>query len=93
MIIFGFSCSNMQPIIFRQAIKYSKDSIPKTISHISSIGFSGLVFGPAIVGFSAERLGLTFNMYALCFIFILISILMTFLMNQNKVAGVIEKSQ
>ena len=80
MIIFGFSCSNMQPIIFRQAIKYSKDSIPKTISHISSIGFSGLVFGPAIVGFSAEKLGLTFNMYALCFVFISISILTVSLM-------------
>ena len=80
MIIFGFSCSNMQPIIFRQAIKYSKDSIPKTISHISSIGFSGLVFGPAIVGFSAEKIGLTFNMYALCFVFISISILTVSLM-------------
>ena len=82
--IFGFSSSNLGPIVFRQAIKYSKDSIPKTMSHVSSIGMSGFIFGPAIVGFSAERFGLTFNMYVLCFVFISISILMTFLMNQKK---------
>ena len=91
--IFGFSSSNLGPIVFRQAIKYSKDSIPKTMSHVSSIGMSGFIFGPAIVGFSAERFGLTFNMYALCFVFISISILMTFLMNQKKAEGSVEKAK
>ena len=77
--------SNMQPIIFRQAIKFSKESIPKTISHISSIGFSGLIFGPAVVGFSAQKYGLTFNMYVLCIVFFLISMIMAILMSQKKI--------
>ena len=85
MIIFGSMSSNMQPIIFRQAIKFSKESIPKTISHISSIGFSGLIFGPAVVGFSAQKYGLTFNMYVLCIVFFLISMIMAILMSQKKI--------
>ncbi len=88
LIIFGFLTSNLLPISIRQAIKYSKEPLPKTISHISSIGFSGLIFGPAIVGYSAERFGLTFNMYLLCIVFFLISCFMIFLMNKKSLVGV-----
>ena len=84
IIIFGFLTSNLLPISIREALKNSKESLPKTISHISSIGFSGLIFGPAIVGYSAEKIGLTFNMYLLCIVFFTISILMIFLMKEKK---------
>jgi len=84
LIIFGFLTSNLLPISIRQAIKHSKESLPKTISHVSSIGFSGLIFGPAIVGYSAEIFGLTFNMYLICIVFFIISCFMIFLMNEKK---------
>ncbi len=88
LIIFGFLTSNLLPISIRQAIKHSKESLPKTISHVSSIGFSGLIFGPAIVGYSAEKFGLTFNMYLLCIIFFIISCFMIFLMNKKSLVEV-----
>ena len=82
--LFGFFTSNVAPIVYRQAVKVSKKPITETISHVSSIGFSGLIFGPAIVGYSAENLGLTFNMYLLCVVFLISSVIMAYLMNQKK---------
>ena len=82
--LFGFLTSNIMPIIFRQSVKMSSKPIPTTISHITSLGQSGFVFGPAIVGYSAEVNGLTFNVYAFSILFLIISILMIFLMNQSK---------
>ena len=82
--LFGFLTSNIMPIIFRQSVKLSSKPIPTTISHVTSLGQSGFVFGPAIVGYSAEVNGLTFNVYAFSILFLIISILMIFLMNQTK---------
>ena len=83
IILFGFFTSNVAPIVYRQAVKVSKKPIPVTISHVSSMAFSGLIFGPAIVGYSAENLGLTFNMYVLCVVFLISSTIMAYLMNKK----------
>ena len=82
--IFGFLISNVMPIVFRQAVRHSNNPIPITISHISSIAFVGAIFGPAVVGISAETFGLTFNMYALGAIMFLISLLMYLIMFKSK---------
>ena len=76
------------PIIYRQSVKQSPHPIPITISHVSSIAFTGVIFGPAIVGFSAETYGLTFNMYMLGVIIFLISLLMLVVMNSGKMEGI-----
>ena len=84
---FGFLTSNMMPIIIRQSIKMSSRPIPTTISHVTSLGQSGFVFGPAIVGYSAQVNGLTFNVYAFCIIFLITSIILLILMSK-KLVGV-----
>ena len=86
VILFGFLISNVMPIVYRQSVKYSTYPIPVTISHVSSIAFTGVIFGPALVGYSAEKFGLTFNMYLLGFLIFGISSLMLFIMNNTKVA-------
>ena len=88
IILFGFLISNVMPIIYRQSVRHSPHPIPVTISHVSSIAFSGVIFGPAIVGFSAETYGLTFNMYMLGLIMFLISLIMLLVMNNEKMVGV-----
>ena len=88
VILFGFLISNVMPIIYRQSVKYSPHPIPITISHVSSIAFTGVIFGPAIVGFSAEKYGLTFNMYMLGLVMFLISLMMLLIMNNKKMVGV-----
>ena len=52
----------------RQAIKVTTEPISLKVSNLSTLGFSGFIFGPAIVGYTAKNFGLTFNMYILCFI-------------------------
>ena len=93
--IFGFLISNVMPIVFRQAVRHSNNPIPITISHISSIAFVGAIFGPAVVGISAETFGLTFNMYALGAIMFLISLLMYLIMfkSKKKIDNKIQTSQ
>ena len=93
--IFGFLISNVMPIVFRQAVRHSNNPIPTTISHISSIAFVGAIFGPAVVGISAETFGLTFNMYALGVIMFLISLLMYLIMfkSKKKIDNKIQTSQ
>ena len=93
--IFGFLISNVMPIVFRQAVRHSNNPIPITISHISSIAFVGAIFGPAVVGISAETFGLTFNMYALGAIMFLISLLMYLIMfkSNKKIDNKIQISQ
>ena len=72
------------PIVNRQSIKFSPYSIPVTMSHVTSISFTGVIFGPALVGLLAEIFGLTFNMYLLGILMFLISSLMLFIMNTSS---------
>ena len=83
VILFGFLISNVMPIVNRQSIKFSPYSIPVTMSHVTSISFTGVIFGPALVGLSAETFGLTFNMYVLGIIMFLIALLMLFIMRED----------
>ena len=85
VILFGFLVSNVMPIVIRQSVKHSLHPIPITISHVTSISFTGIIFGPALVGFSAEKYGLTFNMYILGFIMFSIATLMLILMNNTNI--------
>ena len=86
VFIFGFLISNVMPIVYRQSIKHSELPIPVTISHVSSIAFTGVIFGPALVGLSAETFGLTFNMYLLGIIMLVISTLMLLIMQNDDLS-------
>jgi predicted MFS family arabinose efflux permease len=84
IFIFGFLISNVMPIVYRESVKHSELPIPITISHVSSIAFTGVIFGPALVGLSAETFGLTFNMYLLGIIMFAIAILMLLIMQNSE---------
>ena len=66
--IYGFCSANLVPIIIRQAVKHSSESIPTTVTNLITMGFSAMLFAPAIIGFVAETFSLTTNMYALSII-------------------------
>ena len=66
--VYGFATANLVPIIIRQAVKHSTESIPTTVTNLITIGFSAMLFAPALIGFIAETYSLTINMYALCII-------------------------
>jgi MFS family permease len=65
MILFGFGTANFIAIILRQAIRVTDEPISLTVANLITMGFAGFIFGPALVGYLAEYIGLTFNMYLL----------------------------
>ena len=65
MLLFGFGTANFIAIIFRLAIRITDESIGLTVANLITLGFAGFIFGPALVGYLAEFLSLTFNMYLL----------------------------
>ena len=78
LLFYGFFIANFVPLVIRQAVKQSHESIPTTVSNITTMGFSSTLFAPALIGFIAETYSLTINMYALCFIVFVAGIIMYF---------------
>ena len=63
----------------REGVKAGKEPLGLTVSNLLTMGFAGFIFGPALVGYSAEYFGLTFNMLALCLIWFLNSCLLIYI--------------
>jgi len=76
LLLYGFFIANFVPLVIRQAVRQSSESIPTTVSNLTTIGFSSTLFAPAAIGFVAEKYSLTINMYALCFIVFIAGIIM-----------------
>ena len=76
LLFYGFFIANFVPLVIRQAVKQSNESIPTTVVNITTIGFSSTLFAPAAIGFVAETFSLTINMYALCVIVLIAGIIM-----------------
>ena len=68
LCIYGFAIANLVPIIIRQAVKQSNESIPMTVTNLITIGLSSTMILPAGIGFLAETYSLTLNMYLLTFV-------------------------
>ncbi len=66
--LYGFAIANLVPIVIRQAVKQSSESIPLTVTNLITIGLSSTMIMPAAIGFLAETFSLTLNMYLLCII-------------------------
>jgi len=83
LVIFGLFTANFIAIVIRQAIIVSSDPISLTVSNLTTLGFSGFIFGPAIVGYTAQYIGLTFNMYLLCVIWGFNGLCLIYLMDKK----------
>jgi len=84
IITFGFGTANFVAVVLRQAISETKESISLTVSNLLTLGFAGFIFGPAIVGYLAELISLTFNMYLLSVIWAFNGLALLYLINKNK---------
>ena len=74
LVLFGLFTANFISVVIRQAIKVTTEPISLAVSNLTTLGFSGFIFGPAIVGYTAKNIGLTFNMYILCVVWALSAI-------------------
>lgn len=61
--LIGVGCSNIVPIMFSAAGRQQVMPGPLAITAVSSLGYIGVLSGPAIVGFGAEIAGLPAALY------------------------------
>ena len=86
MILFGFGTANFIAIIIRQAIRITDEPIALTVANLITMGFAGFIFGPALVGYLGEYIGLTFNMYLLSFVWGLNGVALLILIKRLKLS-------
>ena len=84
ILIFGFGTANFVAIVLRQAISESNEGISLTVSNLITLGFGGFIFGPVVVGYLAEFISLTFNMYLLSVIWGFNGLALFYLIKRNK---------
>lgn len=74
----GFGCSNIVPIIFSQVGRQTVMPKAKALSYVSTMAYSGVLVGPALIGLGSELIGL-----ATVFMIIAIAILMIPILNKR----------
>jgi predicted MFS family arabinose efflux permease len=58
-LLIGLGASNIVPILFRQAGTQTVMPTSAAISAITTLGYAGVLLGPAVIGFVAKNIGLT----------------------------------
>ena len=70
LFLLGFATANFFPIVIRIALRKTTDNINTAAANLSTIGFLGLLIGPAIVGYTSEIFSITSNTQAISIIWI-----------------------
>ena len=78
MLLFSFCAANFYPVVIRYALSQTTESLNTTASNLVTMSMAGFLIGPAIVGYSASTMGLTFNVQILCLIWVLNSLALLF---------------
>lgn len=75
----GLFASNTVPMLFSLTTKNSMGSLSSSIASVSTLGYMGLLAGPAIMGFVAHNLGLPFVFITMCIFLSFVAALIHFL--------------
>lgn len=68
--LIGFGSSNMVPILFSTSGKLGNSSSDYSLTIVTSIGYVGMLIGPAFIGFIAEMTNLTFAFAGIAFLLV-----------------------
>ena len=74
----GLFASNTVPMLFFLTTKNTKGSLSAAIASVSTLGYLGLLAGPAIMGFVAHNLGLPFVFITMCIFLGCVAVLIRF---------------
>ncbi|CAK7260752.1 MFS transporter [Shinella sp. YE25] len=72
LVLCGFGVANMVPAVFARAGNVGADAAGRAISIVTTMGYSGLLLGPALLGFLAQATSLvvSFGLITLAFLVI-----------------------
>lgn len=69
----GFGVANMVPAVFASAGHVGGNAAGKAMSMVTTMGYSGLLLGPAFLGFIAQSLGLMVSFIVISAAFVIIT--------------------
>ena len=84
LFLLGFATANFFPIVIRIALRKTTDNINTAAANLSTIGFLGLLIGPAIVGYTSEIFSITTNTQAISIIWIMLFLMFLYTIRNSK---------
>ena len=84
LFLLGFATANFFPIVIRIALRKTSDNINTAAANLSTIGFLGLLIGPAIVGYTSEIFSITTNTQAISIIWIMLFLMFLYTIRNSK---------
>lgn len=84
LFLLGFATANFFPIVIRIALRKTTDNINTAAANLSTIGFLGLLIGPAIVGYTSEIFSITTNTHAISMIWIMLFLMFLYTIRNSK---------
>jgi hypothetical protein len=57
-LVIGLGASNIVPVLFRRGGSQKTMPVPFAITAITTVGYAGILIGPAAIGFAAKIVGL-----------------------------------
>ena len=84
LFLLGFATANFFPIVIRIALRKTTDNINTAAANLSTIGFLGLLIGPAIVGYTSEIFSITSNTQAISIIWIMLFLMFLYTIRNSK---------
>ena len=84
LFLLGFATANFFPIVIRIALRKTTDNINTAAANLSTIGFLGLLIGPAIVGYTSEIFSITTNTQAISIIWIMLFLMFLYTIRNSR---------
>ena len=84
LFLLGFATANFFPIVIRIALRKTTDNVNTAAANLSTIGFLGLLIGPAIVGYTSEILSITTNTQIISIIWIILFLMFIYTIRNSK---------
>lgn len=84
IILAGLAAGNVVPVLFSLAGKQRVMEVTHAISAISTLGYLGVLLGPAMIGYVAHFVGLNTSFYVLGILTLLSICLIPFTLSGNK---------
>ena len=84
LFLLGFATANFFPIVIRIALRKTTDNINTAAANLSTIGFLGLLIGPAIVGYTSEIFSITANTQVISIIWIILFLMFIYTIRNSK---------
>jgi MFS family permease len=73
-LLIGFGAANVVPVLFRRAGTQRQMPVGLAVSAITTVGYAGVLLGPAMIGFVAKAVGLRFSFALLAGLLLLVTV-------------------